>query len=69
MAKRIATRNRPNRVVENGAGWHIEYSPADHDYSAYIGNDYIGSRVTKDEARDLIADVACDGEDGQRAAT
>ena len=55
MSKPI--KNRPNRTVEVGAGWTIEYSPADKEYIAVITDiGPIGFAKTKDDARDLIHD-------------
>lgn len=55
MSKSI--KNRPNRTVEYGAGWTIEYSPADNEYIAVIKEvGPVGFAKSKDEARDLIHD-------------
>lgn len=67
MAKRtVSIKNRPIRTVEYGAGWHITYSPADNEYSAYMNADetsaehFVGVAATKDDARDLIHDYMFD---------
>ncbi len=53
----MATRNRPNRTVEYGAGWTIEYSPMDKEYIAVVKEvGPVGFAPSKDEARDLIHD-------------
>ena len=61
MTKQQSIKNRPIRTVEHGAGWHIEYSPADCEYIGVI--DEVGpvSRaITKDDARYDMLDVMCD---------
>jgi hypothetical protein len=50
-------KQKPNRTVEYGAGWTIEYSPMDKEYIAVIKEvGPVGFAKTKDEARDLIHD-------------
>lgn len=54
-------KQKPNRIVEHGAGWHIEYSPMDKEFIGVM--DEIGpvSRgQTKDDARYDLLDMMCD---------
>ena len=59
MSKSV--KNRPNRIVEHGAGWHIEYSPMDNEYIGVM--DSIGPvsfAQIKDDARYDLLDMICD---------
>ncbi len=56
-------KNRPIRTVEHGAGWHIEYSPADNEYIGVIDDVGPVSRSdNRDDARYDMLDVMCDAD-------
>lgn len=56
MSKRITP--KPNRTIEHGAGWHIEYDPNTREYLALMNDDVaiIGYAQTRDDARELLFD-------------
>lgn len=57
----MTLKRKAPRTVENGAGWHITYSPLDREYSAHIdGVGIIGYAPTKEAAHDIIQDTYCD---------
>lgn len=59
MSKSI--KNRPNRTVEYGAGWHIEYSPMDKEYIGVMdGIGPVSFAQIKDDARYALFDMMCD---------
>lgn len=57
MSKRI-TALKPNRTIEYGAGWHIDYDPNTREYLALMNDDVaiIGYAATRDDARELLFD-------------
>jgi len=58
MSKRTV---KPNRIVEHGAGWHIEYSPMDKEFIGVMNEVGPVSRgQTKDDARFDLLDMMCD---------
>lgn len=53
MSKRKAA--KPNLIVAQGTGWHIEFDRTTKDYAAMIdGVGYIGSAARPHEAQSLI---------------
>ena len=56
-----ATKVKSNRIVEHGAGWHIEYSPMDKEYIGVMSDiGPVSFGQTKDDARYDLLDMMCD---------
>ena len=55
------SKNKPNRIVEHGAGWHLEYSPMDKEFIGVMDDvGPVSFAQTKDDARYDLLDMMCD---------